>query len=571
MNLGFSQNSFDLKKDFTVNTNLYGIEQIWLEDGTFFVPISFNTPTYTLENGTVITNNSYVTGQISHKILILRYDENLNLLNYFTLNSTGSEQILDVTADINKNIYISYLVQNNYTLNGQPYLQNTSNNLAKVMLVRIDPLGNVNWIKTFQGRELTRSSLTIANNGAVYIGAKMAQSELIVDGITYPNPTPHNSMNLLYRMIVGKLNLNGPGLEWINSSSNSTTESFDTWAIFDQHDSKLHVDSQNNLYLMTNLRGHKATFGSHTVEKINSTIEWILVKYSSSGNVLWVKKPSISTNQGTVLCLGSAIDKEDNIFIIDNTETSGTVNYWGNQLTADKPIATLLKLNTDGNVIWTKRPQTNPGSYNVPPNQYNNLKLFDDSVFVNGVVYGFQDYGNNQIIDTNYESKWAALEFNKYNGNVENSYILDCSFNVYPEQLVGIDSQNRLWYNTITAINYSAFNYYIGNFNFSLPYSGNNSQKLIFFRSSAVTLDNKKFNKNIEVSIYPNPTSQILNIIGDELLNAKYKIYDLNGKSIQYGNINDNKIDVENISSGLYTIQITNENSLKTTLKFIKK
>ena len=73
------------------------------------------------------------------------------------------------------------------------------------------------------------------------------------------------------------------------------------------------------------------------------------------------------------------------------------------------------------------------------------------------------------------------------------------------------------------------------------------------------------------MSIYPNPTSQILNIIGDELLNAKYKIYDLNGKSIQYGNINDNKIDVENISSGLYTIQITNENSLKTTLKFIKK
>ena len=56
-----------------------------------------------------------------------------------------------------------------------------------------------------------------------------------------------------------------------------------------------------------------------------------------------------------------------------------------------------------------------------------------------------------------------------------------------------------------------------------------------------------------EVSLYPNPTSDILNIEGK--VDVKYNIYSIDGKKISNGNTNsDSQIDVSNLPIGSYIL-----------------
>lgn len=91
---------------------------------------------------------------------------------------------------------------------------------------------------------------------------------------------------------------------------------------------------------------------------------------------------------------------------------------------------------------------------------------------------------------------------------------------------------------------------------------------------STKPLSNKQFNK-LNVSIYPNPATDILNIQSEELFpdNTTAIIYDVAGKRVLntvLQNSNFNKINVSNLSSGVYILQIDNQNGSQS-LKFIKK
>jgi len=68
--------------------------------------------------------------------------------------------------------------------------------------------------------------------------------------------------------------------------------------------------------------------------------------------------------------------------------------------------------------------------------------------------------------------------------------------------------------------------------------------------------------------IYPNPTSNILNL--NNLQNANIKIFDLCGKMLMNINNTDSKIDVSNLNNGIYLIKIETQSGI-ITKKFIKE
>lgn len=73
-------------------------------------------------------------------------------------------------------------------------------------------------------------------------------------------------------------------------------------------------------------------------------------------------------------------------------------------------------------------------------------------------------------------------------------------------------------------------------------------------------------NKNNFV-LYPNPSSDVFKIKSDLIENLKVEIYSLQGQLVFQGNYqSDQDIDVTNLSSGLYLVQV---NGL--TIKFSKK
>jgi len=78
---------------------------------------------------------------------------------------------------------------------------------------------------------------------------------------------------------------------------------------------------------------------------------------------------------------------------------------------------------------------------------------------------------------------------------------------------------------------------------------------------------------DVQLRVYPNPTSQSLYVSHPELNSIGIQIVDLNGKQVYSGTISkDQPLDVSNYSQGMYLITIENkEANKKNTYKIIKK
>ncbi|WP_415328312.1 GEVED domain-containing protein [Chryseobacterium sp. MMS23-Vi53] len=88
------------------------------------------------------------------------------------------------------------------------------------------------------------------------------------------------------------------------------------------------------------------------------------------------------------------------------------------------------------------------------------------------------------------------------------------------------------------------------------------------YLSNTANLSVNELNKNKEGSIYPNPTSDILNISG--ISGNEFEIYNSVGQKVMQGKISDEKVNVHDLTKGVYFIQIKEKNNV-TRLKFIKE
>jgi hypothetical protein len=78
---------------------------------------------------------------------------------------------------------------------------------------------------------------------------------------------------------------------------------------------------------------------------------------------------------------------------------------------------------------------------------------------------------------------------------------------------------------------------------------------------------------NVEIKVYPNPTSQLLYVSHPDLTSFQIQIVDMNGKQIYAGTIEkEEPLDVSNYTQGMYMVTIEDTtNHKKNTYKIIKK
>lgn len=73
------------------------------------------------------------------------------------------------------------------------------------------------------------------------------------------------------------------------------------------------------------------------------------------------------------------------------------------------------------------------------------------------------------------------------------------------------------------------------------------------------------------IIIFPNPTSNMLNINYNQLLGElQYEIFDFLGKRIETGKVYNQKIEVKNLSEGTYILNLITTNQSKFSTKFVK-
>ena len=96
--------------------------------------------------------------------------------------------------------------------------------------------------------------------------------------------------------------------------------------------------------------------------------------------------------------------------------------------------------------------------------------------------------------------------------------------------------------------------------------SSDNYSQIIY----VLSIDDADFNN---LSVYPNPVSEILNIEVSEWQNSVIKLFTIDGKMVFEDIVNDSNIhqfDVSNVSPGLYNLTIESENNYKTIKVIIK-
>ena len=84
-------------------------------------------------------------------------------------------------------------------------------------------------------------------------------------------------------------------------------------------------------------------------------------------------------------------------------------------------------------------------------------------------------------------------------------------------------------------------------------------------------MNNDLFNSETSLSVYPNPTKDILYI--KPLDNQKFdvSIYSITGQLVsQYSNLDNNQIDIKNLEKGIYILKITSQNNIIHIQKIIK-
>ena len=73
---------------------------------------------------------------------------------------------------------------------------------------------------------------------------------------------------------------------------------------------------------------------------------------------------------------------------------------------------------------------------------------------------------------------------------------------------------------------------------------------------------------NNAVSIYPNPATSILNVKSSLERHFSYSINDINGRQLQFGKTMNSQIQID-LASGLYILQLEDENNTKISKKFV--
>lgn len=189
----------------------------------------------------------------------------------------------------------------------------------------------------------------------------------------------------------------------------------------DDEGTAITVDASGNVYVT----GYAQLTGKYK--------DVILMKYNSSGNLLWAKTYGITTTEQEDRALGIAIDASGNIYVTGyGTGTDGLCD-----------IIT-LKYDTNGNILWSKKED---GSYNNDGKGYGIVVDNSGNVLVTGYVLTQNNWED--IVVIKYTSAGKQSWSRTYNGSNNDEdkawgIVVDADNNIYITGHTTIDwySQN---------------------------------------------------------------------------------------------------------------------------------
>lgn len=259
--------------------------------------------------------------------------------------------------------------------------------------------------------------------------------------------------------------------------------------------------------------------------------DYIIVKLDENGNMVWQKEyggsladrpTSIkSCEDGSYVIVGSSASQDGDV--INN---HGGFDYW------------IIKIDSNGNLLSSKCFGGSEIDYaeDVIQNNNNELIVVGYSESNDGDVTNNTDKKDYWIInvDSENELKWEKC-IGDYTGEDKARSVVHAGDNRY--LVVGYTDS----FEGEVSGNHGDYDYWV-----------------IEISESTNSLNNIK--NNIEFSIYPNPTKELINIEGENI--QEIEVIDLNGEIVLKSDIILDVINLSTLSSGLYFIKVKNDKGM---------
>lgn len=439
-------------------------------------------------------------------------------------------------------------------------------------IAKISSSGQLLWFTYFHDLAQNASSLAIDKNNNIYVLSKRDKNDVLSSN-SFQNTGDHSSI-INYQEVISKLDTNGKHV-------------WSTFYFKDDSNIRNIIAGDNGLYIYGNhlggngssnyfgTKGSYQEYSSGLTSNGNSSTAFI-TKFNFNGSRIWssyfgeqISKCPINNSD---FPYGMTVNGDDAYILTDLTNISTPAkNVATNNAYLTTPISTFK------NTTLTKFAGDGKRSFTTYLHSGNTIqKTSNNDLFITGIIESTNSNLNSLTTQNAYQKQHGGKsDVYTYILSGSNSALKYGSFYGYGGVDSGIAITTRNGYyifggSTENPTNTTPFDNTGGKFTRSNT-AGFFGSFMGYFTTKP--LSKKEFD-NLSVSIYPNPTTDILNIQTQEILpeNTTAIVYEITGKrvlNIPLQNSNLNNINVSNLNSGIYILQIDGSN-LNHSFKFIK-
>jgi hypothetical protein len=532
-----------------------------------------------------------------------------------TFGSTGADSGNSSVIDAAGNVYTTGTFRGTFDADlgaGTTILTGNAGGGVDFYITKFDATGTFVWAKKLGGSDNDQAySMTVDASGNIYLAGYFAY---LVD--FDPNAGVHNMGAAGVGSQQGfllKLDSNG---NFVWSKELSTSNVAGNQVIV----TSITVDANDNIIAGGYFKG---VYGDETVAftSISASIDFFVVKYSSTGTYQWTKRVGSSGNESVT---GLATDSNGNVFVSGNF--ASVVDFDPSAVTQNLgPVggtdAFLLKLDGTGSYQWAKNVGGLGEDYgrNVTVNSANEIYLAGNfngtvnfalttpanNITSNGstdnfivkfdglsnVVWAktFGGTGAEYISSVTCDTSGNVFSTGYFNGTVDfdssasvTNLIANGGYDVFILKLnssgdfvnasrfggsgsehgsfIKVDANNKIY----TTGNFDGTCYFNPNSTTADFVASQGSTDGFVHKMIDPSLGTESFN-NLEkiFSVYPNPNNGLFNLTTK--IDANYSIVNALGQVLQKGKVEfgSNIIDIQNQPNGLYFLQFNDRKALK--------
>jgi len=425
-------------------------------------------------------------------------------------------------------------------------------NSDKAAISKYSLSGNLIW-KTYLHNNSSANSIVYDNSGNLYIAGNYFLAKCDTSG------------NIIWKKIVLYENfksicIDNKGFLYV-TGTNNLLQKYDTsgnniWTLnINAVGYSICTDNQNYFYI-TGKFSNTVSFGNFILTALGCQ-DIFVAKFDSSGNCKWVKQAGgkMYCNYSNDNGYGITTDNSGGIYVTGSI--ADTAYFDSYSLIANSNDVFIAKYDTAGNVLWVKQAKgySDEEGRCIAIDNSGNIYVggsYVPNIFIeNNIITG---WGNYDAFVLKLDKDGNFLSYTKAGGNTWNEYVygisIDNSDNVF---VVGSFSSPSIFDNdTLYPSLNSIYDIFVGKIN---------------LLTNIQELKNNSFN----ISIYPNPSNGSFWLEVEEKIKIReIQIVDLLGRIIfQLQYINQNKIKIDNIQSGIYFIKVYDENNNFATKKLI--